>query len=63
MISLLHLTQASLEVIEVEKASLWWAGKELQRGKKLLDFVGKNEKTKVIVKLQKVSTNVYFLFC
>ncbi len=34
-------------------AELWWAGKELQRGKLLCDFVGKNEKTKLVVKLQK----------
>jgi hypothetical protein len=32
---------------------LWWAGKELLRGKKLEDFVGRNEKTKIIAKLQK----------
>lgn len=32
---------------------LWWAGKELQRGKKLQDFIGKNEKTKLIIKIQK----------
>ena len=47
--------QASLEVIEPDAASLWWAGKEMVRGKKLCDFVGKNEKTKIVCKLQKVS--------
>lgn len=46
-------TQAALEVIELENASLWWAGKEFSKGKKLSDFIGKNEKTKVICKLQK----------
>jgi len=46
-------TQAALEVIELENSSLWWAGKELTREKKLSDFIGKNEKTKVICKLQK----------
>ncbi|XP_053311541.1 cilia- and flagella-associated protein 298 [Spea bombifrons] len=46
-------TQASQLVIEEPAAQLWWAGKELQRNKKLLDFVGKNEKTKIIVKIQK----------
>lgn len=46
-------TQASLEIIEEENSSLWFSGKEMQRGKKLKDFVGKNEKTKVIAKLQK----------
>ena len=51
---LLVIFQASLEVIEEEQASLWFCGKEMQRGKKLKDHVGKNEKTKVIAKLQKV---------
>ncbi|XP_016119202.1 UPF0769 protein C21orf59 homolog isoform X1 [Sinocyclocheilus grahami] len=46
-------TQASLQVIPEEEAQLWWASKELQRGKKLQDYVGKNEKTKIIVKIQK----------
>ncbi|XP_046571567.1 cilia- and flagella-associated protein 298-like [Haliotis rubra] len=46
-------TQASLEVIDEASASLWWAGKEFTRGKKLMDFVGKNEKTKIVAKLQK----------
>lgn len=46
-------TQAALEVIEAEKASLYWAGKELERGKKLGDYIGKNEKTKIVCKLQK----------
>ena len=30
--------------------SLWWAGKELYRGKLLSDFIGKNEKTKIVKK-------------
>nr|KAG5699387.1 hypothetical protein BaRGS_008295 [Batillaria attramentaria] len=46
-------TQASLEVIDEAMASLWWAGKEMVPGKKLLDYVGKNEKTKIVAKLQK----------
>jgi len=29
---------------------LWWAGKELVRGKVLADYIGKNEKTKIVVK-------------
>ena len=32
---------------------LWWAGKELVGEKKLIDYIGKNEKTKIITKLQK----------
>lgn len=46
-------TQASLEVLEPQQAALWWAGKELLRGKKLKDFTGANEKTKIVAKLQK----------
>uniref|UniRef100_A0A8C5PI42 Cilia and flagella associated protein 298 n=1 Tax=Leptobrachium leishanense TaxID=445787 RepID=A0A8C5PI42_9ANUR len=46
-------TQAGKLVIGEADAQLWWAGKELQRSSKLSDFVGKNEKTKIIVKLQK----------
>jgi hypothetical protein len=32
---------------------MWWAGKELLKGKTLGDYVGKNEKTKIVAKLQK----------
>jgi len=46
-------TQASLEVMDDDNASLWFSGKEFQRGKLLKDHIGKNEKTKVIVKIQK----------
>ena len=46
--------QASIELIEKDKASLWWAGKELLPEKLLQDYVGKNEKTKIVVKLTKV---------
>lgn len=47
--------QAGLSVIEESEAQLWWAAKELRRTKKLSDYVGKNEKTKIIVKIQQVS--------
>ncbi|KAK2823397.1 hypothetical protein Q7C36_019997 [Tachysurus vachellii] len=48
-------TQASLQVIPEKNAQLWWAGKELHWDKKLQDYIGKNEKTKIIVKIQKKS--------
>lgn len=35
-------------------STLWWAGKELFRGKILSEYIGKNEKTKIVVKLQTV---------
>jgi hypothetical protein len=44
---------------------LWWAGKELLRAKKLEDYIGKNEKTKIVAKLQKVlllTSNVVLYF-
>lgn len=46
-------TQASLQVLEEAATSLWFSGKELIPEKKMEAFVGKNEKTKLIVKLQK----------
>ena len=46
--------QASKEVIGHEEATLWWAGKELVKTKLLSDFVGKNDKTKIIAKIQRV---------
>lgn len=46
-------TQAALEVIEPAKAQLWFAGKQMLPDRKLADFVGNNEKCKIIVKLQK----------
>ena len=30
---------------------IWWAGKEFQKGKQLKDHVGKNEKTKIIIRI------------
>jgi len=36
-----------------KETTMWWAGKELLRGKILSDYTGKNEKTKIVVKLQK----------
>lgn len=46
-------TQASLEVIEPAKAQLWFAGKQMLPDRKLAEFIGRNEKSKVTVKLQK----------
>ena len=30
---------------------MWWAKKELKINKKLVDYIGNNEKTKIIIKL------------
>merc|ERR1719231_1880250 len=44
---------AALEMLDGGHASLWFASKEMQLDKKLCDYVGKNDKTKVVAKLQK----------
>ncbi|EPZ34652.1 hypothetical protein ROZALSC1DRAFT_27041 [Rozella allomycis CSF55] len=41
------------EIFTLDNVSLWWASKELVPNKHLSDFIGKNEKSKVIVKLQR----------
>ncbi|VDO00576.1 unnamed protein product [Rodentolepis nana] len=46
-------THAGSEVIPFEEGTLWFSGKELLPGKLLSDYVGMNEKTKIIVKIQK----------
>jgi len=46
-------TQASKQVIDFTEAVLWFATKEMARDKPLAEYLGKNEKTKVIVKLSK----------
>lgn len=35
---------------------MWWAGKELNREKPLNSYTGKNEKTKIIVKLTRTGS-------
>ena len=47
--------QAAKEIIPAGDMQVWWAGKELQRGKALHEYVGRNEKTKIVCKVQKVS--------
>ncbi|KAH8395238.1 hypothetical protein KR222_003601 [Zaprionus bogoriensis] len=47
-------TQASKEVIEPSKAQLWFAGRQVLPGKKLSEYVGQNDKTKVVVKLNQL---------
>lgn len=42
-----------LEVASENTAELWWAGKQFFRDQHVRDLVGTNEKTKVIVKLQR----------
>ena len=42
-----------MQVIDVTQAQMWFSGKEMCRGKTLAYYLGRNEKTKVVVKLQK----------
>mmetsp|Transcript_16897 Transcript_16897/g.23909 ORF Transcript_16897/g.23909 Transcript_16897/m.23909 type:complete len:141 (+) Transcript_16897:576-998(+) len=51
----LRKTKAANDVLDFESTSLWIAGKEFEKGKLVSDRLGKNEKTKVIAKLQKTS--------
>lgn len=46
----LHGTQASKEVIEPSKAQLWFAGRQVLPGKKMSEYLGQNDKTKVSAK-------------
>merc|ERR1719487_2706263 len=42
-----------MEFLEMENSSMWFANKEMAADQKLREFVGKHEKSKVVVKLQK----------
>lgn len=46
--------QASKLVIPELQAAIWWANKELQDGKLLSDYVGRNDRTKITAKIQKI---------
>jgi len=45
--------QAASMLLDSKECSLWWAGKEFFRDQKVGDRLGKNEKTKIVAKLQK----------
>lgn len=46
-------TQAATEVIEPVKCELWFAGRHMLPDKQLCDYLGNNDKCKIIVKLVK----------
>ncbi|KAK3034456.1 hypothetical protein RJ639_034693 [Escallonia herrerae] len=48
----LQQLRTGLEHLDEGTTQLLWAGKELTRGKKLCDYIGKNERTKIILRLQ-----------
>jgi len=41
------------EQLEADSSTLWFAGKQMMPEKKLSDYLGRHEKTKAVVKLQK----------
>lgn len=41
-----------LQSITAENACLWWTGKQLQQEEPLSKYLGTNEKTKTVVRLQ-----------
>jgi len=45
--------QAAAAMLDPEDATLWWAGKEFFPDQKVGDRLGKNEKTKIVAKLNK----------
>ena len=45
------LPQCGAEWVDPAQAALWFAGKRLQAGKALGDYLGRNEKTRAVVKL------------
>lgn len=49
----LNGTQAQSALLEEDTAQLWCAGKEFARDQTVADRLGRNEKTKVVAKLQK----------
>ena len=55
-------TQESKMVLDPAKTTLWFATKELTREKKLKDFLGKNEKTKVCALCVLVLFRLIWLF-
>lgn len=46
----------TIDYLDPKESTLWAVGKEYHRGKPLNHYIGKNEKTKIIVKLTKEGT-------
>lgn len=47
------LLQYAADELPPDQATLWFAGKQMLPDKKLSEYVGRHEKTKAVVKLQK----------
>jgi len=46
-------TAEGADIMNSDSTIMWWASKQLERNKNLIDFVGKNDKTKILVQLTK----------
>lgn len=46
------LGEKKKELLGTSDSVLWWAGKRLYREKSLKDYIGRNEKTKIVAKIQ-----------
>lgn len=46
-------TAEGADIMNAESTVMWWASKQLDRSKTLQDFVGRNDKTKIVVQLTK----------
>ena len=46
-------TAEGVDIQDPENTIMWWASKQLVRDKCLQDFVGRNDKTKIVVQLTK----------
>lgn len=53
---ILNMNDPQQDFFQFDSTLLWYSGKELERGKLLSDYIGKNEKTKIIVKFTKKGT-------
>lgn len=51
-INQLQQIYGDVELFQEDSTQLWWARKELLTGKDLCDYIGRNEKTKIILKLK-----------
>lgn len=49
----MHAAQYAADELPADVATLWFAGKQMAPEKKLSDYLGRHEKTKAVVKLQK----------
>ncbi len=53
---ILDKEEANMEYFKFDLTCLWATGKEYERGKFLSDYLGKNEKTKIVCKLTRKGT-------